>query len=598
MCRIFGHFGGALSPHELRVASLLQRHGGPDAQSIVRGENWALGNDRLAIVDIDGGRQPFSHAGSVQVVFNGEIYNHAELRRELQGDGYAFPDRCDGSIIPALYVKYGPDFVRRLEGMYAIAIVDLREEPILTLYSDHAGMKSLYYHWDRSRGHIYFASEIPALLSLAGVDRRSWDYGLEAYLATKTPFGERTLLDEVRVLPPAATLTVKGSSGLELRIRDQETTEDHGSLAETAERLRRILQQETARLVCADVRVCAITSGGLDSSLITALASQTGSELHTFNIAYRGSWPSDERAFAVEVAARYRTIHHQIEVDPADFPALLGDVVWHLGQPNADPITLSSYVLFQAVHEAGFKVALTGDAADELFGGYERMRRALSAGTSWAAEYVESLAAIPRALRSKLYGREYQRYVESQGWADDAIREALLGGSPDRMHAISQLEIRQRLPAYHLRRVDHLSMAHAVEARIPFCQPSVMQLAAAIPEAKKIAGGAGKRVLYAAAEPLLPASVLNRPKQPFTLPIAAMMQPGAALTEFARDMLSPSRIARRGILDASAVGRLFESQAAEANPIAAQAIWSLLVFELWHEQFAAGRVLVGEEAAA
>lgn len=190
MCRIFGHFDAHVTPHEIKAVAALQRHGGPDAQTHAAGDSWGLGNNRLAIMDLDGGEQPYALDGIV-AVFNGEIYNHDELRRTLIARGHRFEDTCDGSIIPALYAEYGTGFTEHLDGMYAVAVMDLRREPTLVLATDDVGMKPLYYHWDAALGHLYFSSELPALLSYRAVGTSFWEPGLEAYLATKTPSASR-----------------------------------------------------------------------------------------------------------------------------------------------------------------------------------------------------------------------------------------------------------------------------------------------------------------------------------------------------------------------------------------------------------------------
>lgn len=392
---------------------------------------------------------------------------------------------------------------------------------------------------------------------------------------------------DVKILPPATTARLDRSHGLRLHRRTV-AVDPLGQADETAaaEHLQDLLRQEVHRLTTADVPVAAVTSGGLDSSLVTALAAEQVGELHTFNIAYRGTWPSDERGFARQVAELHGTRHHQIEIDPATFPDLLSDMVWHLGQPNADPITLSTYALFDAVHQAGFKVAVTGDAADELFGGYDRIRAAMRApADGWIPGYVRALTAVPKNLRTSLYSPDYHAFVSDHGFADDAIAEQLHVPGRDRLDTITDFEVGSRLPAYHLRRVDHLSMASSVEVRLPFCQPSVVRYARALPAAWKVDGNRGKQVLYAAADGLLPESVLNRPKQPFTLPITAMLAPGQPLMAFARDMLAPQRLRRHGRLDPVAVARLLQGQQDSPADDTALAVWSLLVHELWLDQF-------------
>ncbi|MGH3831263.1 MAG: asparagine synthase (glutamine-hydrolyzing) [Pseudonocardiaceae bacterium] len=607
MCRIFGFFDARVTPHEFRTVSLLQRHGGPDAQTSVRGDgwimgknSWGIGNNRLAIIDLDGGNQPYVELdGELLVVFNGEIYNHSELRARLGALGYRFTDGCDGSVIPALYLEYGTSFCEHLDGMYAVAVMDLRAEPSLVLATDDSGMKSLYYSWEPRRGRLYFASEIPALLSFPDVGSQAWLPGLDAYLATKTPFGEETAFENIRVLPPAAMATLTRTAGFRVSRRDT-SAPPHREIdfASAGAAVRQVLDEQVRRLLLADVPISTITSGGLDSSFVTALAAEAVPGLATFNIAYTGDWPADERGFAAEVAERSRTTHHQVLIDPATFPELLVKVVWHLGQPNADPITLSTYALFEQVRAAGFKVALTGDAADELFGGYARVKAAVAApaGTDWVDGYVEALAAVPTSLRERLYSAQYRDYVASRGSAADQITAQLREPSESskcRLETLSDFELGSRLPAYHLRRVDHLSMAHGVEARLPFCQPSLIRLARSLPAAHKVLGGQGKRVLYEAARPYLPTSVLDRPKQPFTLPITAMLREGQPLMTFAREVLAPTELRRAGLLDPLAVQNLLAEQASRPADQVALAVWSLLVYMLWIEEFGVARRQTG-----
>ena len=593
MCRIYGHFNAAVTPEELETVAVLQRHGGPDASGIRRGSRWSLGSNRLAIMDPAGGRQPYELPdGRVIVVFNGEIYNHAELRSELRQRGYYFADHCDGSILPALYQVYGERFASRLDGMYAIAVLDLRAEPRLLLVTDHLGMKPMYYYWNPRRKELYFSSEIPSLLAFDAVPGDRWTPGLDAYLATKTPFGQQTMFAGVQVLPPAAMATCDRSAGLRVRrLPDvtQSAVTQSAAAEEAGREVRATLRQEVGNLLSADVPVATITSGGLDSSLVTAFAAETGTQLHTFNIAYTGSWPDDERHYAREVARRAGVRYHQVDIDPAVFPDLLPDVVWHLGQPNADPITLSTYALFAAVRAAGFKVALSGDGADEAFGGYGRMQAAVAAaaaGRPWHLAYLDELSAVPVQLRQRLYTGEYAAELAAAPPPVPAEAVAALcrddGSVLDR---ITAFELGYRLPAYHLRRVDHLSMAHSVEVRLPFCQRRVCGLGRHLPDSLRIDADGVKRSLYRAAVGLLPPDVLARPKQPFTLPVTAMLAPGWPLWEFAQDMLGTDRLRRGGEIEPGQVRALFAAQAARPDTTTALAIWALLVYQIWCDQF-------------
>ncbi|GGU93704.1 asparagine synthetase B [Streptomyces litmocidini] len=596
MCRILGSFAAGADrpePAQLAAVSARQRHGGPDEHQVLSGPGWSLGCDRLAVTDPRGGQQPYRlpHLPGVLAVLNGEIYNHAELRRALAARGHRFPDLCDGSVLPALYAEYGPAFAEHLDGMFAVALLDLRPGSTrLVLAVDDMGMKPLHLHHDPHDGSTRFASEIPALLAFEGVRISPRDDALDTVLATRTSFSAHTALDGIDVLPPGATALVRPGAAPVVRRRGPRRATPHGDTQD-------VLRHEVRRLARADVPVCAVTSGGLDSGLVTALAAEHAREtdappLHTFHLTYRGRWPDSEAAHARSVARRARTVHHEVAVDPDELGSLLTRTVRHLGQPNADPIALSTYALFRAVRENGFTVALTGDGADELFGGYDRMRAALAAGPEWADTYTDALSAAPRLVREHLYTSHYRAYIADRGSAADRITQELRSAEAvgaDRLTAMTAFETRWRLPAYHLRRLDHLSMAWAVEARLPFLQPSVVTHARSLPAAART----GKRALYEAGAELLPPSVLRRPKQPFTLPVAAMLSPGGPLLDLVREMLSPARLVLGGKIRADRAAKLLARHLDRPTPQAALTLWSLAVHELWTEVVQGMRIPVG-----
>lgn len=605
MCRILGSFAAGADrpdPAELAAVSARQRHGGPDEHQVLSGPGWALGCDRLAVTDPCGGTQPYRlpHLPGILAVLNGEVYNHDELRRRLAARGHRFPDRCDGTLLPALYAEYGPAFAEHLDGMFAVAVLDLRPGgpgggAQLVLAVDDMGMKPIHVHHDPYDGSTRFASEIPALLAFEGVRIAPREDALDTVLATRTSYSAHTALDGISVLPPGATALVRPGCAPVVRRRAPHASAAARPVGDTQD----VLRHEVRRLATADAPVCAITSGGLDSGLVTALAAEHAREtdappLHTFHLTYRGKWPDSESAYARAVARRARTVHHEVVVDPDEIPSLLTRTVRHLGQPNADPIALSTYALFRAVRENGFTVALAGDGADELFGGYDRMRAALTApaGIDWASAYADALSAAPRLLREHLYTSSYAAFIADEGSAADRIEQELRSAEAagtDRTTAMTAFETRWRLPAYHLRRVDHLSMAWAVEARLPFCQPSVVTHARELP----VAARHGKRALYEAGAELLPAAVLNRPKQPFTLPIAAMISPGGPLLETVRELLSPARLVLGGKVRADRVQKLLARHLERPNRYAALTLWGLAVHELWTDVVQGMRIPVG-----
>ncbi|MDR7074214.1 asparagine synthase (glutamine-hydrolyzing) [Fictibacillus barbaricus] len=598
MCRIFGYIGPEkVADCVLREVSNLQLAGGPDQQSFKHGTGWAIGNNRLSIVDLDNGEQPYELGEHISVVFNGEIYNHEALRGELEQKGYAFDDHCDGSILPAMYFEYGKDFVRYLDGMFAIAVVDTRNEShTLLLATDPIGIKSLYYYWDETKRAFYFSSELPSLLGFENIPKNLWLQGIDSYLTTKAIFGERTMFEGIYTIPASSLLEIRPGTCPEIsKWKTYLTaTKPIEGFEASSQSLLSYLTNEVNELLKADVPISTLNSGGLDSSLITAIASKHKKGIHSFNIAYEGDWPFDEKAFAREVAEKNGTIHHQVIIDPKEFQNIIPQVVKQLGQPNADPITLSTYSLFEAINQAGFKVAVSGDGADEMFGGYDRYKEAMSCMGDWIRPYVDSLGAINQSSRESLYSNDYKAYLNEKGRMGKAIEEKLRREKGNRLDTILEFERSYRLPNYHLRRVDHLSMAHSVEVRVPFCQPRIVDFASQLTDDERIKGEQVKRILYRSAEGLLPHSVLHRKKQPFTLPINAMMRPGLPLFTFIQEVLDHDTIRNQNLFNVETIDLLMHQQAHQPSDKTALALWSVMMFQLWSAQFG---VSIGSHSA-
>jgi asparagine synthase (glutamine-hydrolysing) len=588
MCRIFGFLGNErINEKVLSNVSMLQIQGGPDSQTIEQGDTWAIGNNRLAIVDLEGGKQPYKIGEHIRVVYNGEIYNHKALRNMLKEKGYSFDDECDGSIIPALYLEYGEDFVRYLDGMFAIAVIDTRHHTKLTLVTDPLGIKSLYYYWNNESKTLFFSSELPSLLEFNVVPKKLWLQGIDSYLTTKSIFGEHTMFEDIYTLPPSSLMRVVLNDVPKINnyktfVLSDDPTKD---ISEASKKLKGYLSEEIKQLLDADVPVATINSGGLDSSLVTALANEHKSGIHSFNISYTGDWPFDEKIYAREVADFCNSVHHEIKLDPKEFQNLLPEVVKHLGQPNADPITLSSYALFEAVNKAGFKVALSGDGADEMFGGYGRYVNALSAVGDWIKPYVNSLGAINETTRWDIYSDDYRAFLNENGKVSDAIANKLENSTLNRLDTILDFERQYRLPSYHLRRVDHLSMAHSVEVRVPFCQPKIGSFASQLTDDLRIKDEKVKRVLYQAANKKLPNSVLFRKKQPFTLPINDMMRPGLPLFNFVKEVLQSETIDSQNVFNSLMIEKLLFRQSTNPSDETALALWSIMIFQLWVDKF-------------
>ncbi len=591
MCRIYGCFGGErAAPGVLDAVAAAMVPGGPDEQTRRAGDGWALGANRLAIQGVDSGHQPFVR-GRLTCVFNGEIYNHRQLRAELRAAGYSFGGDCDGEVLLPLYERYGDAFVSRLEGMFAIALVDERQAPELKLFTDHAGMKSLYYYLSADGRRLRFASELRALSRFPDFPDELDPLAVDRYLGGRAVWGPGTVYSRVRTLEPGSALRFTDGritlTRTPLDPAEPPWPDGQPTVAAAAELLDACLRTEVSRMVDADVPVCVITSGGLDSSYTTALAARLVGDVASFNIAYHGDWPADERHHAAEVARHCGTDHHQVLLDPAGFPALVERFTRSLDQPNNAPHSLSTYALFEAVHEAGFKVALTGDGADELFAGYARFVKADRDGAAtWHRTYQGTMAAADTAALERLYTPDYLALVRATGgfFADrsgDELDRRVRSGRHGKLETLLRYDQAERFPYYILRRVDHLSMAHSVEARMPFLQPSVMRLAHALPAHVKVAGDTVKAPVAEAARRWVPRGIVERPKQPFTLPVTAMIRPGEALYDMIGDLLLGPNARCGDYVRRDTVQDVLRTQTESPAPHAAELLWSLLMLETW-----------------
>lgn len=280
----------------------------------------------------------------------------------------------------------------------------------------------------------------------------------------------------------------------------------------------------------------------------------------------------------------FGTIHHEIEVDPDDFPEIIQRMIKHIGQPNTAPHSLSTYSLFEGIHNAGFKVAVTGEASDELFGGYERFGSALKTNDDWIPEYMDKFGPFAASLRSQILTPDFyaaaQQLPSRVGEFTARIQKTQPG--IERLDALQGLDQWDRFPYYILRRADHLSMAHSVEVRIPFCQPKVLDFARKLPLEHRLSDGKSKRVVYEAARGIIPQSVMDRKKQPFTLPVVAMIKKGTKLFDFMAYVFTDRVFRERGYFDPDHIMEFLEQQSESPRADVANMLWSVMAFELWH----------------
>src|SRR3954452_16491314 len=621
MCGICGIAApGGVDPGALRRVSAALTHRGPDAHGEAALGPVALDARRLAIIDLEHGDQPIAtEDGAVTVVQNGEIYNHAELRRELDAQGHRFRTRCDTEVIGHLYEHHGLAAFARLRGMFAIALWDARGRR-LVLARDRFGIKPLFHARLRD-GAFAFASELSALAQAPGFPAELDPAAIDAYLAFNSIPAPMTAYAAARKLPPGHWLAWDAATG-EVEIarwcRPGPATAPRTEPAEPrAAELRGRLRDSVRAHLVSDVPVGVLLSGGVDSSALTALAAQeTGGSLQTFSIGFRER-SFDELERARKVARRYGTDHHELVVEP-DAAELLPEIVAAADEPLGDSSALPTYLVSRLAAEH-VKVVLSGEGGDELFGGYEtyaagllgaRLRREGGAVSRAAGAFSRLAERLPSGNRRVPLDYRLKRFTRAAGLppleAHHAFKEifgprqrqALLGttgGDPLGAHRarwaetegaellarLQDLDLGLYLVDDLLLKTDRMSMAHSLEARVPFLDAHVAELALALPTREKIRGLGKKRLLRRAVAPLVPREIVHGRKRGFSIPAAAWLR--GPLLPFARDVLSPGRLRAQGVLDAAAAGGVLARHAAGKEDLSRQ-LWGLMALSLWLER--------------
>jgi asparagine synthase (glutamine-hydrolysing) len=581
-------------------------HRGPDSSGEFSDEGVALAARRLSIIDLETGDQPVANEnGTVHVVQNGEIYNYRELRRELERAGHSFRTQGDTEVLLHLYEEHGDRFAERLRGMFAIAIWDASHRR-LVLARDRFGIKPLYYR--HADNELAFASELRAL------PRGEIDLdALEAFLAFNSIPAPLTIFREVRKLPPGHLLTWEDGR-LELRrfarpAPLEELREDEE--AELVEELRSRLRDSVRAHLVSDVPVGVLLSGGVDSAFLAALAAEESAEpLRTFSIGFEER-SFDELAGARLVAERYGTQHQELVLRP-DAALLLPALADAFDEPFADSSALPTYLVSQLAAN-DVKVALSGEGGDELFGGYYTYAADL------LAERVGGLARLARPLVERLptssskasFDYKAKRFVRAahlpslerhHGWKEifsPELRAELTGRSSafdpvdilrdryretegaDELARLQDVDLGVYLVDDLLVKTDRASMAHSLEARVPYLDTVVTNLALALPTRHKIRGLSKKVLLRKAAAPLLPREIVHGKKRGFSIPAAAWLR--GELEPFARETLSRETLHRQGYFHADVVARLLDDHVAGREDRSRQ-LWGLLAFTLWHER--------------
>jgi asparagine synthase (glutamine-hydrolysing) len=570
MCGLAGRFHPVSLPPDAQWASRVDRllaHRGPDGRGHYQDARCELVHRRLALLDLSPtGAQPMPNEdGRIQVVFNGEIYNHRELRSELQSRGHRFRGSSDTEVLVHLYEEESDRMAARLKGMFAFAIFD-RERNRILLARDRFGIKPLY--WARPREQWVFASEMKAILALEGfqpeLDRQAgYDFLGLSYIPEPA-----TGYVNIFALPKGTTLILDDSGSRSAAFAEVAASIDaERSRAQLAERTEELLSAAVARQSIADVPVAALLSGGIDSSLVVAAHSRlAGGTIQTFNVAFPDR-AHDETEMALATARKYGTEHHTIHLDPADLtPDSIFGLLQHFDQPFADPSLVPTYAVARAVRQHGIICTLTGDGGDEAFGGYPEFWRAerlanLMATPEWLLATAGGLAR-PLAGWTRDRGRQALKAVQLAragrsspasllaglgNYLSESEKEALvtpsarMGLEAVRRHfgdpysigwdlerlsrQMTDTHFDLSLPSDMLRKVDMMSMRAGIEVRVPMLDEELVALALSLPHRMKTDGRKGKLVLREVAAKWLPPEVAGHPKHGFTIPLDVMVTP-------------------------------------------------------------------------
>ena len=617
MCGIAGFAGWPLGAEEagrsVRAMCDAILHRGPDDSGYFVAPEVALGMRRLSIIDVAGGQQPIGNEdGSVQVVFNGEIYNHHEVRRDLVGRGHRFRTRSDTETIVHLYEEMGEAFVERLRGMFAIALWDVRAKR-LVLARDRVGIKPLSY-WVTPDG-IAFCSELRSLLALDRFPRRLDDRGMAAFLSLGYVPDPLAAFAGVAKLPPGHVLTWSAERGVAVQrywtpvVAETPVVDE----ASAVERLRELLAAAVGSHLEAEVPLGAFLSGGLDSSTVVALMARgVAIEPHTFSIGF-DDVAFNEAPHARRVAAAIGTRHTELVVRP-DADRWIEGIVGIFDEPFADSSALPTYVVSWLARQH-VTVSLSGDGGDELFGGYTRYLDALRRPTlpAWGRSVLRAVGrALPHVApgrgrlldrarsREAAYagtvsfplapvdgGMAAHRLVPRDGEFGDLLADAFAAAhARDFVSQMTLVDVATYLPGDILTKVDRVSMAVSLEARVPLLDHALVEFALALPAGLKIRDGVGKQIFRRAIRGLVPPVVLDHPKLGFAVPLSSWFR---GPLRHRLDRLSATDGGLYDVLDRASVRRFVREHLMRRRDHST-ALWRALVLQLWLDHLDAGRL--------
>lgn len=621
MCGIVGVFERTGAPADRAAVAAMARvirHRGPDHSAVFTDHEVGLGYVRLSILDLSpAGNQPMEdESGQFVCVYNGEVYNFSVLRQELEGQGVRFRSRSDTEVVVNLFARQGVSGIKRLNGMFGLAIWSKRDRE-LWVFRDPIGVKPVYYFLDTQR--LIFASELKAILASTGETPTISPQGLLNYLTYGHAVAPVTMCQNIHKLMPGQYLRARDADVSFGRYFEFPVPSGHRErwrpAREWVNEANEVLRAAVRRQMIADVPVGVFLSGGIDSSLITALVAQQGSVVETFSIGYPRNGSYDETSDARLVAKYFGTRHHEVQVDESDLVDSLDHLVYHYDEPFADAAGLPVFLLSRFARTR-VKVALSGEGGDEMFGGYRRYlaeriaptyarlpsrlkdaaaRTAAHFGRARIANRLTSTLAIDDpadryagwvqtfshdALEHILEGslRQHLRYFDGASGYRDLFERC---GNCDVLSRLFFVDSQTWLPDTYLEKVDKASMAVSLEVRVPFLDLDVVRFAARLPDGLRIRRFTTKYLLRQVAMPLLPATIVQKPKHGLTVPTDPWLR--GRLKEYVRAILLDPGSLGRGFFNPAAIETMLERHSAMKENCESQ-IWTLLVLELWMRQ--------------
>ena len=613
MCGIVGytHPDARVDPRLIRRITARLEHRGPDQQGVHVSDSVSLGAVRLKIIDLEGGDQPISSDdGQTTLVYNGEIYNYRELRQELERHGHCFRSRSDTEVVLRAFIEWDTACLPKLRGMFALALWQQNRRRLI-LARDRLGIKPLYFA--RRDGHIYFGSELKAILAHPEIPRVLDLAALDLYLSLHYVPWPRTMIEGIEKLPPGHYLEWQAGEAALRRYWELRFDSSPISEREAADQLDALLRRSIREHLVADVPLGVLLSGGIDSSTIVHYAAEACPRLKTFSISFAGR-SFDETRYFRAVAERYGTDHHELDLArDLDLEGVIRRLADYADEPNGDSSLLPVWYLSQLCRRQ-VTVALSGEGADEIFGGYltyqaDRLARLARVVPALARRALLAAARRSLPVSEDKIGREYmiKRFLEGSllppleahcywngGFSSqqkqrlaafapmqtlDGLAQDAPAGFLDRFLWFDQ---RYYLSDDILAKVDRMSMAHALEVRPPYLDHEIVEFAARLPERLKIRGGCQKYLLKFLMRDRLPKSILRRKKIGFDIPAHDWLR--RELKPLLLDALNPSSLDRIGVFRHGAVEKLMRDHF-DRRVNAGFHLWGLLILLLWVDRW-------------